>query len=56
MRMPTTKTLSAAADYSKTYTSTINWVKLIITSFYLIDRNFFVLDQRLNFFFLPHVE
>lgn len=56
MRMPTTKTLSAAADYSKTYTSTINWVKLIITSFYLIDRNIFCIRSTLKLFFLPHVE
>lgn len=46
MRMPTTKKLSAAVDYTKTYTLAINCVKLIITFYrsplYIIDRNIFL--------------
>lgn len=59
MRMQTTKKLSAAVDYTKTYTSAINCVKLIITFYrsplYIIDRNIFFIRSTFQFF-LPHVE
>lgn len=60
MRMPTTKKLSAAVDYTKTYTLAINCVKLIITFYrsplYIIDRNIFFYKINVSTFFLPHVE
>lgn len=55
MRMPTTKKLSAAVDYTKTYTSAINCVKLIITFYrsplYKIDRNIFFTRSTFQPFF-----